>query len=672
MAIQTIAVPDIGGSADVEVIEVCVAVGDTIELEQSLVVLETDKASMEVPATVAGKITKLSVKEGDKVSEGSILVEVETGAAAAGAAAVHTAAADTAPAEPEAEPTAKKSAPVADKPAPATASAQTSAEQSVEVPDIGGADNVDVIEICVSVGDEVAEGDSLIVLETDKASMEVPAPFAGKVVSLSVAEGAKVSQGTVIAVLATTSAATQSDAAEPSPKQAAAAPAPTAAAKAPASAPAGDQNLVVPEIGGAEGAEVIEICVKAGDSISEGDSLIVLETDKASMEIPAAFSGKIKSLSVKEGDKLSAGDVIGVILAEGAAAPAPAESTAATASAHVVSSKDAPVAESAVVAMPSAKPTASAELAATTGFGDSVYAGPAVRKLGRQLGVDLAKVKGSGPRGRLTKDDVRIYVKTIVNDVQTGKISASSGSGIPAMPAVDFSKFGAIELLKMSKIKKLTAANMQRNWLNIPHVTQWDDADITDLEAFRASMKAEGEKRGVKLTPVPFLLKAVASALRAEPSFNVSMHHDGEHIVQKDYVHIGMAVDTPNGLVVPVIRDVDKKGLWELAAEATAIAKKARDGKLTMAEMQGGCFTISSLGAMGGNGFTPIVNGPEVAILGVSRAQIKPVWNGKDFEPRNMLPLSLSYDHRAINGGDAGRFFTYLTAVIADIRKLLL
>ncbi|BFM11018.1 pyruvate dehydrogenase complex dihydrolipoyllysine-residue acetyltransferase [Simiduia litorea] len=653
MAIQTIAVPDIGGSADVEVIEVCVAVGDTIELEQSLVVLETDKASMEVPATVAGKITKLSVKEGDKVSEGSILVEVETAGAAAAAA-----------------PAAEKPAPVAEKPAAApapvaAASTTASSEQSVAVPDIGGAENVDVIELCVKVGDEVAEGDSLIVLETDKASMEVPAPFAGKVVSLSVVEGGKVSQGTVIAVLSTNVSPSAAISAAPT-AQASPAPAQAAAPAAPVSAPAGDQNLVVPDLGGTEGAEVIEVCVKAGDSISEGDSLIVLETDKASMEIPAAFSGKIKSLSVKEGDKLSAGDVIGVIAAEGQVVAAPVAAAAATAPAAAAPASTTASAPATVKSAPAA------ESAATAGFGDSVYAGPAVRKLGRQLGVDLSKVKGSGPRGRLTKDDVRIYVKTIVNDVQTGKISASSGSGIPAMPAVDFSKFGPIEMLKMSKIKKITAANMQRNWLNIPHVTQWDDADITDLEAFRASMKAEGEKRGVKLTPVPFLLKAVAAALRTEPSFNVSMHHDGEHIVQKDYVHIGMAVDTPNGLVVPVIRDVDKKGLWELAAEATAIAKKARDGKLLPAEMQGGCFTISSLGAMGGNGFTPIVNGPEVAILGVSRAQMKPIWNGKDFEPRNMLPLSLSYDHRAINGGDAGRFFTYLTAVIADIRKLLL
>ena len=300
-----------------------------------------------------------------------------------------------------------------------------------------------------------------------------------------------------------------------------------------------------------------------------------------------------------------------------------------------------------------------------------VYAGPAVRKLARQLGVDMGKVSGTGPRGRLLKDDVRAYVKPIVVAAQSGA-PMGGGSGIPRVPAVDFSKFGEIETIKMSKVKKITADNMTRNWLNVPHVTQWDDADITDLEAFRNGLKAEAEKRGSKLTPLPFIMKACAAALVAEPSFNVSLHHDGESIVQKKYVHIGIAVDTPNGLMVPVIRNVDKKGLWELTDEINAIAKKARDGKLLPADMQGGCFTISSLGAAGGNGFTPIVNAPEVAILGVSRAQMKPVWNGKEFIPRNMLPLSLSYDHRAINGADAGRFFTYLTAVIADVRRLLL
>ncbi|MBB3167773.1 pyruvate dehydrogenase complex dihydrolipoyllysine-residue acetyltransferase [Simiduia aestuariiviva] len=645
MAIETIAVPDIGGSEDVEVIEVCVAVGDTIELEQSLVVLETDKASMEVPASVAGKITKLMVSEGDKVSEGSVLVEVESAAAAT-----------QAPAPKSPEPTAE---PVQAAPKPNAQTASAGAEKTIEVPDIGGAEDVDVIEVCVTVGDEVSEGDSLIVLETDKASMEVPAPASGKIVSLAIKEGGKVSQGSVIGVMLTNDGEAVEAPVVSAAASEEAAPAETSA-PAQQTAPAGDQNLVVPDIGGAEGVDVIEVCVSAGDSVSEGDSLIVLETDKASMEIPSAFTGTIKSLSVKDGDKVSAGDVIGVIAAEGDVAPTPAP--VAAASAPSTSER----------AVSPGVQNQDVETAATKGFGDSVYAGPAVRKLARQLGVDMAKIKGSGPRNRLTKDDVRSYVKTIINDVQTGKMSAGAGSGIPQVPAVDFAKFGPVEMVKMSKIKKITAVNMQRSWLNVPHVTQWDDADITDLEAFRKSMKAEGEKRGIKLTPVPFLLKACAAALRAEPSFNVSMHHDGEHIVQKDYVHIGMAVDTPNGLMVPVIRDVDKKGLWELAEEATAMAKKARDGKLMPADMQGGCFTISSLGAMGGNGFTPIVNTPEVGILGVSRAQMKPVWNGSEFVPRNMLPLALSYDHRAINGADAGRFFTFLTGVIGDIRKLLL
>jgi pyruvate dehydrogenase E2 component (dihydrolipoamide acetyltransferase) len=299
-----------------------------------------------------------------------------------------------------------------------------------------------------------------------------------------------------------------------------------------------------------------------------------------------------------------------------------------------------------------------------------VYAGPAVRKLARQLGVDLGKLNGSGPRSRLMKDDVRNYVKPIVQAAQSGA-SLGSGSGIPALPVVDYSKFGEVEIVKMSKIKKLTADAMTRSWLNVPRITQFDD--ITDLEAFRNSMKAEAEKRGSRLTPLPFIVKAVAAALVAEPSFNVSVHQDGESIVHKKFVHIGIAVDTPNGLLVPVVRNADKKGLFELADEINVLAKKARDGKLTPAEMQGGCFTISSLGAMGGNGFTPMVSAPtEVGILGVSRAQMKPVWNGKEFIPRNMLPLSLSYDHRAVNGADAGRFMTYLTGVIGDLRRLLL
>ncbi|BFM20549.1 pyruvate dehydrogenase complex dihydrolipoyllysine-residue acetyltransferase [Gilvimarinus japonicus] len=636
MAIESIKVPDIGGSENVDVIEISVAVGDTVAIDDSLLVLETDKASMEIPSTVAGKVTAIKVKEGDKVSEGDVIFEVETegGADASGS---------------------DKEEPVKNEPAPEpeskAAPAAASAEQDITIPDLGGSENVDVIEICVAVGDEVSEGDSLVVLETDKASLEIPAPASGKIVSIDLKEGDKVSQGDKLGVM--TGGATEAPAETP---------AESSAAPAPASGGSSVEVIPVPDIGGSEGAAVIEISISAGDEIDEGDTLIVLETDKASMEIPAPSAGKVVKVSVKEGDKLSQGDAICEMEVESAApaAPAPkAESAPQAASA--------PAASTATTSSGSPVTADNVEVVNSS----DVYAGPAVRKLARQLGVDLKKVKGSGPRSRVNKDDVRDYVKNIVADSQSGK-STAGGSGIPAIPAVDFAKFGEIETVKMSKIKKLTADNMVRNWLNIPHVTQWDDADITELEAFRKGLKAEAEKRGSKLTPLPFLLKACAAALVAEPSFNVSMHHDGEHIVQKKYVHIGVAVDTPNGLMVPVIRDVDKKGLWELADDFSAIVKKARDGKLTAADMQGGCFTISSLGAMGGNGFTPIVNAPEVAILGVSKAQMKPVWNGSEFVPRNMLPLALSYDHRAINGADAGRFFTYLTAVVADVRRLLL
>lgn len=524
--------------------------------------------------------------------------------------------------------------------------------QTIKVPDIGGAEGVEVIEISIKVGDVVAEGDSIVVLETDKASMEIPADKAGKVVAIKVNVGDKVSQGSLLLEIeaegeAAPAPATPAPAAEPAP------------VAAPAAASA-EVNLVVPDIGGAEAVEIIEIAVKAGDEVAAGDSLIVLETDKASMEIPAEAAGKIVSLAVKVGDKVSQGALIGVLATTGGAVAAPAAAPAKAEAAP------APKAEAPKV---EAHKAASAPAVEVEQTGD-VYAGPAVRKLARQLGVDMGKVTGTGPRGRLQKDDIRGYVKPIVQAAQSG--AAVGGAGIPRVPAVDFAKFGEIETVKMSKVKKITADNMSRNWLNIPHVTQWDDADITDLEAFRNGLKAEAEKRGSKLTPLPFIMKACAAALIAEPTFNVSLHHDGESIVHKKYVHIGIAVDTPNGLMVPVIRNVDKKGLWELTDEINAIAKKARDGKLLPADMQGGCFTISSLGAAGGNGFTPIVNAPEVAILGVSRAQMKPVWNGKEFVPRNMLPLSLSYDHRAINGADAGRFFTYLISVIADVRRLLL
>lgn len=629
MAIQMIPVPDIGGAENVDVIEVCVAVGDEIAADDALVVLESDKASMDVPSPVAGKVISIGLREGDKVSEGDSIIEIEVEGSDASAPSVN----NTSEAVAELTP------------------AVAVSENTVNVPDIGGAEAVDVIELCVAVGDDIAEGDSLIVLESDKASMDIPAPAAGKVLSIGVSEGDKVSEGDPILVLSSETAPSQSSL---TLEQAA----PVVSSNA-----ASEIHVEVPDIGGAEDVDVIEICVSEGDDVAEGDSLIVLESDKASMEVPAPVSGRVMSLAIKEGDKVSQGVAILMLATDSSAS----------------SSVQAPRAEEALASPTASAPTPAAaptrQRARTSeqfpqaiqSAGSEVYAGPASRKLAREMGVDLSKVGASGPRGRIAKDDIKAYVKSVM---QSGGVSRSSG--IPPIPEVDFGKFGEIDLVKMSKIKKVTAVAMSRNWLNVPHVTQFDDADITDLEAFRKGMKAEAEKAGVKLTPLPFILKACAAALQAEPSFNVSLHADGEHIVQKRYVHIGVAVDTPNGLMVPVIRDVDKKGLFELAAEVTVSAKKAREGKLMPNDMQGGCFTISSLGPMGGTGFTPIVNAPEVAILGVSKAAIKPVWDGKEFLPRQMLPLCLSYDHRAINGGDAGRFFTYLSAVLGDVRRLLL
>ncbi|SMF43453.1 pyruvate dehydrogenase E2 component (dihydrolipoamide acetyltransferase) [Alteromonadaceae bacterium Bs31] len=652
MAKQTIKVPDIGGSENVDVIEVCVAAGDVVAAEDSLLVLESDKASMDIPSPMAGTIVNVLINEGDTVSEGDDIFEIETDAAEA-------------PAAPEPEAVAAQPAPEPVVAEPATAApaapASEGGEETIKVPDIGGSEGVDVIEVCVAPGDEVNEGDSLIVLESDKASMEVPAPASGKVVSLIITEGDKVSMGDDILVMLTAGAGT-------APEESVAAPAPAAepAAAAPepqAPAPsAGVIEVTVPDIGGSEGVDVIEVCVAEGEEIVEGESMIVLESDKASMEVPAPQSGKVVAMLISEGDKASEGTPVLKLEVAGAPAVAPAPSASAPSSA----------------AAPAASKPAAVPAATTASSGESVtsgdvYAGPAVRQLARQLGVDLAKVKPSGPRSRIQKDDVRKFVKSVMTQKAPAVAAAvTGGAGIPPIPAVDFSQFGEIELVKMSKIKKLTAANMSRNWLNVPHVTQFDDADITDLEEFRKGMKAQAEKKGVKLTPLPFLLKACAAALRAEPSFNVSLHSDGEHLVQKSYVNIGVAVDTPNGLMVPVIRDVDKKGLFDLAKESVELATKAREGKLMPRDMQGGCFTISSLGPIGGTGFTPIVNAPEVAILGVSKAAIKPVWSGSEFVPRQMLPLCLSYDHRAINGADAGKFFTYLSAVLSDVRKLLL
>lgn len=563
MATQTVSVPDIGGTEGAEVIEVSVAVGDVIEKEQAIIVLETDKASMDIPSPMAGKVTAVNVKEGDKVSEGNPLIELDTEDNSNGGAEDVDSTSDVSSSSETESEASETESETSEQPAQEANKSASSSKREVTVPD--GAEDADVTEILVAEGDEVAEGDSLIVLETDKASMEVPSPAAGKVVSIALKEGEKTVSGGLILTL-----------------------------------------------------EVGED-VKSSDSKKEKPSESTL-VDNAS---PTPADSKPSEVTVAD-------------------EPIPNKATPNEAS---------------VVAASQSK---------------DVYAGPAVRKFAREMAVDLTQVSGTGERGRVTRDDVKTYVKQVMTGQKAAPAAGSATGGIPAIPAVDFSQFGEIEMQPMSKVKKLTAQNMSRNWLNVPHVTQFDDADITELEAFRQSLKPEAEKRGVKLTPLPFLLKACAAALVAEPSFNVSLYHDGEHIVQKKYINIGIAVDSPIGLVVPVMRDVDKKGLWELATEFMEIIGKARDGKLGPKDMQGGCFTISSLGAMGGQGFTPIVNAPEVAILGVSKSEMKPRWNGKEFEPRNMLPLSLSYDHRAINGGDAGRFFTYLNSVIADIRRMLL
>ena len=542
------------------------------------------------------------------------------------------------------------------------------AKQQVIVPDIG-ADAAEVIEWMVQVGDEIAVDDSLLVLESDKASMEVPSTLAGTVVELLVNIGDSLSEGAAIVLVET------ADAAEP--EQVAEEPAETnkteaavqpevqeSLVEAPINQPvsAGKHSVLVPDIGTDDAVEVIELSVSVGDDVEEGDTLLVLESDKASMEIPADASGKVLEIAVAVGASLKQGDLIGVLEVAGRvdAPSAPAQEPKQEAA------PTAPAAPQAVPEQPKTAPVAKA----TASSSEVVYAGPAVRKLAREFSIPLEQVSGSGPRGRILKEDLHTFVQQRLSKPEAATVSV--GVGIPAVPAVDFSQFGPVREEALSKIGKVTAANMQRSWLNVPHVTQYDDADVTDLEAFRASLKDEAARKGTKLTPLPFLLKACAVALKDNPKFNASLSADGESIIYKEYVHIGFAVDTPAGLLVPVIRDVDKKGLWELAEEVLELAALARDKKLKPAQMQGACFTISSLGALGGKGFTPIVNAPEVGILGVSKSSVQPVWDGSSFVPRTMLPLSVSYDHRVINGADGGRFMNQVVTLLSDIRRLTL
>ena len=542
----------------------------------------------------------------------------------------------------------------------------------ITIPDLGGAESVEVIELCVSVGDSVEQEESLVVLESDKASMDVPSPVDGAVVKYLVAEGDTVKVGDAIAEVETAaSEAVTEQAVEEVVKEAPAAPEPVeSVVEAPqpaAVSETSEQIALVPDIGSDDKVELIEISVSVGDQVEEGDTLVVLESDKATMDVPSTLTGTVKAIIAKEGDKLATGDQVALIEVTSSAqavaeAPAPA--------AHVEPVKAADPAPAPSASPAPAVTAAPAAPAAVSNDSSDVYAGPSVRLLARELGVDLGQVAGTGPRNRIQKDDVNNFVKSALKS--GGNTGSGSGAGIPQVPAVDFSQFGEIETVKLSKIQKVTADNMQRNWLNVPHVTQFDDADITELEVFRKSLKLEGEKKGIKVTPVAFIIKAAAAALAANPEFNRSLAGDGENYVQKHYINIGMAVDTPRGLVVPVIKDADKKGIWEISEDVITMATLAREGKLKPSDMQGGCFTISSLGAIGGNGFTPIVNSPEVGILGVSKSQMKPIWDGSDFQPKLMLPLALSYDHRVINGGDAGRFMTYLVKVLSDIRHMTL
>ncbi|HGE5997568.1 TPA: pyruvate dehydrogenase complex dihydrolipoyllysine-residue acetyltransferase [Vibrio cholerae] len=627
MAIE-IYVPDIGAD-EVEVTEILVKVGDKVAEEQSLITVEGDKASMEVPASQAGIVKEIKVVAGDKVSTGSLIMVFEAEGAAAAAPA----------------PAPQAAAPVAAVPAAA-------ALKEVQVPDIGG-DEVEVTEIMVKVGDVVAEEQSLITVEGDKASMEVPAPFAGTVKEIKIAAGDKVSTGSLIMVFEVAGAAPVA-----APVQAAA----PAAAAAPAVAAL--KEVQVPDIGGDE-VTVTEIMVNVGDSISEEQSLITVEGDKASMEVPAPFAGTLKEIKVAAGDKVKTGSLIMVFEVAGAAPVA----------APVQAAAPAPAAAPAQAAAPA--PATSGEFQENHEYS---HASPVVRRLAREFGVNLAKVKGSGRKNRILKEDVQNYVKEALKRLESGAQAAASGKGDGAAlgllpwPKVDFSKFGDTEVQPLSRIKKISGANLHRNWVMIPHVTQWDNADITELEKFRQEQNAMEAKRdtGMKITPLVFIMKAAAKALEAFPAFNSSLSDDGESLILKKYVNIGIAVDTPNGLVVPVFKDVNKKGIYELSKELAEVSKKARGGKLTAADMQGGCFTISSLGGIGGTAFTPIVNAPEVAILGVSKSEMKPVWNGKEFAPRLQLPLSLSYDHRVIDGAEGARFITYLNECLSDIRRLVL
>ena len=559
----------------------------------------------------------------------------------------------------------------------------------IQVPDIGDFDEVGVIELLVKPGDTVKAEQSLITVESDKASMEIPSSHAGVVKDLRVQVGDKVKQGSVVLTLEVVGAVSESNSTPAQSQQAQAAiekiaktPTPSAApvaAPAPdAAAPVGPIEVRVPDIGDFKDVAVIELLVKPGDTVKLEQSLFTVESDKASMEIPSPAAGVIKELKVKIGDTVNIGDLVAVL--EGSAGNAPAAVAPAAPAASA-----APVPAAAVAAAaPPATAIASASVPAHqpgTPAAGLPHASPSVRKFARELGVPLDEVRGTGPKGRITQDDIQGFTKAVMGGATQTKAQAAkapaassggSGEGLNLLPwpKVDFTKFGPVERKEMSRIKKISGANLHRNWVVIPHVTNHDDADITDLEAFRVQFNQENEKSGVKVTMLAFMIKAAVAALKKFPEFNSSL--DGDQLVMKNFFHIGFAADTPNGLVVPVIRDADKKGIVQISQEMGDLAKKARDGKLGPADMTGGCFSISSLGGIGGRYFTPIINAPEVAIMGVCKSSLEPKWDGQQFAPRLMLPLSLSWDHRVIDGASAARFNVYFASLLADFRRIVM
>jgi pyruvate dehydrogenase E2 component (dihydrolipoamide acetyltransferase) len=541
----------------------------------------------------------------------------------------------------------------------------------VVVPDIGDFKEVEVIEVLVKPGDAVSKEQSLVTLESDKATMEIPSPEAGVVKEIKIKMGDKVSQGTPILELDSAEKAKAEEKARPAEKpkaeekpRAEEKPAPQKSSKAEA------LTVPVPDIGDFKEVEVIEILVKPGDAVAKEQSLITLESDKATMEIPAPAGGVVRELKVKVGDKVAKGSPILVMESREAPPQAPAKAEKREAAEKP---RPASAAAPAVSAAPTARPVPREPRDETVA---KAHASPSVRKFARELGVELSRVQPSGPKGRILHPDVQAFVKLALSSKTQTAVTAKSGAGLPfnlpPWPEVDFAKFGPIESKPLSRIQKLSGPYLHRNWISIPHVTQFDEADITDLEAFRKAQTVETEKKGFKLTMLAFMIKACVTALKQFPNLNSSLDKSGENLIVKKYYHVGVAVDTPGGLVVPVVRDADRKGVFDLAHELAEISKLARDQKLKPGDMQGGTFSISSLGGIGGTQFTPIINAPEVAILGVARGSMRPVWNGKEFAPRLILPLALSYDHRAIDGASGARFTTYLVSVLSDIRKLIL